>query len=156
MLFEVFKNLENKVFSISINRKNIPDSAENIKESQLENDFGLVEVEAGGLFVGYVKKNDVSSAYEVSLDKKDGAKELKYALPNNLVKISKQTEITYSNDSTKEAKLEDIPALKVSELKCDLFALTIKKRIEAAVEEWKGQVTDFETKEPTSFEVPLS
>ena len=46
--------------------------------------------------------------------------------------------------------------LKVSELKCDLFALTMKKRIEAAVEEWKGQVTDFETKEPTSFEVPLS
>ena len=155
MLFEVFKKLENKVFSINIYRKNIPDSAENIKESQLENDFGLVEVEAGGLFVGYVKKNG-EGTYEVSLEKSDDAKELKYALPNNSVKISKQTEITYSSDSTKEAKLEDIPALKVSELKCDLFALTIKKRIEAAVEEWKGQVTDFETKEPTSFEVPLS
>ena len=155
MLFEVFKNLENKVFSISVCRKNIKDSAENIKESQLENDFGLVEVEAGGLFVGYVKKNG-EGTYEVSLEKSDDAKELKYALPNNPVKISKQTEITYSSDSTKEAKLEDIPALKVSELKCDLFALTIKKRIEAAVEEWKGQVTDFETKEPTSFEVPLS
>lgn len=155
MLFEVFKKLENKVFSINIYRKNIPDSAENIKESQLENDFGLVEVEAGGLFVGYVKKNG-EGTYEVSLEKSDDAKELKYALPNNSVKISKQTEITYSSDSTKEAKLDDIPALKVSELKCDLFALTIKKRIEAAVEEWKGQVTDFETKEPTSFEVPLS
>ena len=68
MLFEVFKNLENKVFSISVCRKNITDSAENIKESQLENDFGLVEVEAGGLFVGYVKKNDVSRKYEVSLE----------------------------------------------------------------------------------------
>ena len=149
MLFNVIKDLKNKVFTLDIKRQYIKDDAENIKEAQLEDDFGLVEVEVGGLFEGYVNK--VEEKYVVTLERTGGEGEvsLKFSLPANTVKLSKEAVISYSCDAAKEAASGEIPALKVAELKSDLFALEIKKRIEKSVDDWKKQATDFETKDPT-------
>lgn len=156
MLFNVVKDLKNKVFNLDIKRQYVKDDAENIKEAQLEDDFGLVEVETGGLFTGYVKVADGS--YTMSLEKagSEGEIVLKFSSPANSVKITKDCVINYVCDATKESMLGAIPALKVAELKCDLFALEMQKRIKDSVDEWKKQVTDFETKDPSSFEVSLN
>jgi hypothetical protein len=156
MLFNVVKDLKNKIFYLNVERKYISDDAENIKEAQLEDDFGLVEVETGGLFSGYILKKDDTYTVSLASTGDPDEVELKFSLPTNTVKLTKDIVIKYFCDSTKEAKIKDVSALKVAESKCDLFALEIQKRIEDAVEEWKKQVTDFETKDPTSFEVSLN
>lgn len=155
MHFETLKDLKNKVFKIDVVRKYIPDDAENIKEAQLENDFGNIEVQAGGLFEGYVTKTDDKYVAAIGGTVPEGATPLKFSLPENKVVILKDTKISQSWDATKESKLGDIPQIKVAELKCDLFALVLEDRLKKAAEEWKADVTDFETKAPTGFDISL-
>lgn len=156
MHFEVEKDLNNKVFKIDIIRKFIPDEAENIKETQLENDFGNIEVQTGGLFEGYVTKTGDKYTAAIGDTAPEGSTALKFSLPENKIAVQKNTVISQSWDATKESKLGEISQLKVAELKCDLFALIIQKRLEDAVAEWKSEITDFETKEPNGFDISLS
>ena len=58
MHFDVEKDLKNKVLKIDVKRTIRADDAENIKEAQLENDFGNVQVQTGGLFVGYATESE--------------------------------------------------------------------------------------------------
>lgn len=153
MHFDVEKDLKNKVFKIDVKRKFKADDAENIKEAQLENDFGNVQVQTGGLFVGYATESD--GTYTVSLVEDSSATKVAFSLPENTMTITKDSVISMTVDASKEAKVGDIPALKVAELKCDVFSASIQKRLEDAIEEWKKQVTDFESKDPTSFDIPL-
>lgn len=154
MYFDTKKDLNNKIFKMEVVRKYVPDDAENIKEAQLEDDFGKIQIDAGGLFVGYAEKT--ADKYTASLTESEGAVKIAFSLPKNIVTLEKDTSIAMSCDGSKEAALKEISALKVAELKCDVFALEIEKRINAAVEEWKAEITDFETKDPTGFDVSLS
>lgn len=156
MKFDIIRDLKDKVFKVDIVRKQIADDPEMEKEAQLEDDFGLVEIETGGLFVGYVSNDTLDIVLEKPSDEKT-YKELKFALSKNTIKLIKETIIKFQVDAKAEANIDEkLTSLKVAELKNELFIKVIQKRINEAVDKWKKQTTDFEKKTPTEFDIPLS
>ena len=57
MKFEKQRSLKNNVFSTKIVRVEEDDQDCILKEEQLEDDFGCVEVEVGGIFEAKITKN---------------------------------------------------------------------------------------------------
>ena len=148
MKFEIHRELKNKHFISTVKRVIVADDPNMEEEARLQNDFGAVEIDAGGTFLGYVKKED--DKYTVSLETVEESFPLKFALYKNVLSLADNVEIKFDCDSTREAdfiaddKKTVIPALKMAELKCEIFELVIEKRIEQAVENWKKQKTDFQ------------
>lgn len=163
MKFNVLRDLTNKVFTSTIARVIVPDDADDIIESKLENDFGPVKVQAGGLFEGFIVKDSVSGEYSAALTGTVGIDTIafKFGLAANEVVIGSTTKIVYKCDAKLEAALTfdattSIPALKVAELKCELFEKEIQNRLVKAVADWKAETTAFESTVPaSSFTIPL-
>lgn len=165
MKFNVLRDLTNKVFTSTVARVVVPNDADDIIEAKLENDFGAVKVEAGGLFEGFINKDSITGLYSADLVSAGtvGVDSIafKYALSPNEIAISSTTQIAFKSDAKLESPIKfdasnDIAALKVSELKCELFEKAIQKRIQDAVTAWKAETTTFESTVPAdTFVVSL-
>lgn len=162
MIFKTVRNLKNKVFSTSLVR--VPEQDDPCAEIEkvLEDDFGPVEVEAGGKFEAYVTKveGQKPTYAKPTAEDKDGLL-FKFALDPKKIPLVAKAEISYSCDSEKETprKTEKglvITPLEIAELKCKIFEETVKERITAAVQDWKAKQTNFETEEKADFEIHLS
>lgn len=157
MKFEILRDLTNKVFTTTIKRKFIQDDPDDINEAELENDFGSIQLEAGKVFEGSISKN-LDETFSAILDKSPGIGKIafKFSVPSNIVTITKNSSISYKCDGKLEADIvfeegTTIPALKVAELKCELFEKAIEQKIKDAVKLWKEQKTDFEKKTPVDI-----
>lgn len=164
MKFNVLRDLTNKVFSSTIARVVVPNDADDIIEAKLENDFGPVKVQTGGLIEGFINKDAVTGEFSASLAATGtvgvDAIAFKFAPSANEVAITSTTQIVFKSDAKLESPVDfigtSIPALKVSELKCQLFEKAIQKRIEDAVVAWKAETTTFEDTVPAdTFVVSL-
>lgn len=163
MKFNVLRDLTNKVFTSTIARVVVPNDVDDVIETKLENDFGPVKVQTGGLFEGFIIKDSTTGEYSASLSGTVGIDTIafKFASTPNEVAISSTTQIAFKSDAKLESPLKfdatnDVPALKVAELKCALFEKTIQKRIAEAVVAWKAETTTFEDNVPAdTFEVSL-
>ena len=164
MKFDVVRDLTNKVFTTDIVRKIVPGDPDDVIETGLENDFGAVQVEVGGLFEGFIKKDAATGALTAEITGTVGADtiEFKFAAPTNTMALSVKSVIEFKADAKLESPrtfdvTTEIPAIKVAELKCELFEKIIKDRIEKAVDAWKKEATPFEKTVPAdSFTVKLS
>jgi hypothetical protein len=165
MKFQVLRDLTNKIFTSTVARQFVQDDPDDITEATLENDFGPVKLQTGGLFEGYIIKDSVTGALSTSLTLTGtlgvDAVVLKFAVPTNIVSLSKTSQIVYKCDGKLEAPIKfdattEIPAIKAAELKCQLFEKAVQARIVTAVEAWKAEATTFEDSVPAdSFVVPL-
>ena len=163
MVFETVRKLKNYVFSTSLVRKVIQDDEAAEIEKGLEDDFGPVVVDAGGMFEGYVTKAEAKDKPTVSLTgpEAEGTIKIKFALENkNLISLDQKAIIKYScnaeNETSKKVKEGvELTPLEVAEVKCKIFEAVMKEKINKAVEEWKAKKTDFETAAVDTFEVHL-
>lgn len=159
MKFEIYRKLENKVFTSTVKR-DITEDAELALEDKYVNDLGPAEVEAGTKFEGYVTGTTLDDLV-ISDTESSGAKKIQFSLDKNKVAITKTFEVKYACDAKAEAPVVfsetvTIPALRVAELKCDLYEQIMQKRINAAIDVWKSQATTFEDTNPIStFNVDL-
>lgn len=165
MKFETNRTLKNKVFSTSLVRVSTQDDPCLETEKQLEDDFGSVQVDAGGKFEVYVTKTanakPTFSNTATTDTKTTGEFLFKFALDTKVVALVPKVELSYSCDAKQESPRKDgnglvIPVLEVAELKCEIFEALMRERISKAVASWKEQQTDFETVEIPSFEECLS
>lgn len=164
MKFNVLRDLTNKVFTSTVARVVVPNDPDDIKEAKLENDFGPVKVQTGGLFEGFINKDAVSGDFSASLTAIGtvgvDAIAFKFGTPANEVPITATTQIAFKCDAKLESPVTfnaiPIPALKVAELKCALFEKVIQDKIQTAALAWKSETTTFEDAVPAdSFVVPL-
>jgi hypothetical protein len=163
MKFDVIRDLTNKVFTTDIVRKIVPGDPDDLVEAGLENDFGPVQVEIGGLFEGFIVKA-ADGSFSVALTGTVGADTIVFKMgsPSNTTPLSATSKIEFKSDAKLESPITfdastEIPALKVAELKCELFEKVIRDRIEKAVDAWKKEATVFEATNPAdTFSVPLS
>jgi hypothetical protein len=163
MKFNILRDLTNKVFTSTIARVIVPEDPDDIIETKLENDFGPVKVEAGQLFEGFITKDSTTGAFSVALIGTVGVGtiDFKFAIPVNTIAITSTSQIVFKCDGNLQSPLDfdattKIPALKVAELKCQLFELAIQSRIQDAVTTWKAEQTTFEDVEPAgTFVVSL-
>lgn len=153
MKFEKQRSLKNNIFSTKIVRVEEDDQDCILKEEQLEDDFGCVEVEVGGIFEAKVGKALDGSLEITAITSKTRTRDSEYAnfkfnLPSKKVKLVMDTEIPFLCDATKEPSREFlkvvIPSLKIAEYKCKIFEEIILDRIELAITEWKKKQTTFE------------
>lgn len=164
MKFKTIRLLKNKVFSTSINRVIDPEDPNTATEKQLEDDFGLVEIDAGGKFEAYVSKvagakpafNLIASTPVVA-----GEFLFKFALNPAKTPLTDIVKISYSCDAEKETGRRDtlntvISPLEIAQLKCEIFEKVTKDKIEEAIEAWKAQTTTFEEEVIPVFEAPLT
>ena len=153
MKFEKQRCLKNNIFSTKIVRVEEDDQDCILKEEQLEDDFGCVEVEIGGIFEAKIAKG-VDGVLEITpVTSKSKAEEaqydsIKFSLPSQKVKLKMDVEIPFTCDATKEPSREFfkvvVPSLKIAEHKCKIFEAIILDRIEQAIVAWKRKQTDFE------------
>ena len=165
MKFEVNPLLKDNKYTYSVDRVYNETEVDNIKEAQLIDDFGLPKINTAGVFKGYVSK--AGDKYTVALDGDPDnplIKEFKFAVTpvEQYVELTKKVKIPLTIDVNNEVDFEfdednKIPANIVAELKCKLFALEIKKRIDDALDKWTKKDTDFEKDKPvSSFEYDLT
>ena len=162
MKFDVIRDLTNKVFTSNIVRKFVQGDPDDVIEAGLENDFGAVQVETGGVFTGFIIKA-ADETYSTALTGTVGVDTIafKFAAPANTVALSTTTKLEFKCDAKLESPLTfdvttQIPALKVAELKCELYEKTLQDRITKAVDAWKKEATGFEKTVPAdTFTVPL-
>lgn len=153
MKFEKQRKLKNNIFSTKIVRVEEDNQDCVLKEEQLEDDFGCVEVEVGGIFEAKIVKG-LDGALEITpITSKCRTREaeydnIKFSLPSQRVKLQMDVEIPFTCDATKEPSREFlkvvVPSLKVAEHKCKIFEEVILDRIEQAITAWKKKQTDFE------------
>ena len=135
MVFETVRNLKNYVFSTSLVRKVIQDDETAEIEKGLEDDFGPVVVDAGGMFEGYVTKAEAKDKPTVSLTgpEAEGTIKIKFALENkNLISLDQKAIIKYScnaeNETSKKVKEGvELTPLEVAEVKCKIFEAVMKE-----------------------------
>ena len=161
MKFNRERNLKNNVFSTKIIR--VEDECEEsvLKEEQLEDDFGPVEVQVGGTFCACIQKDPMGlmTVKPIANPKGRETVNFKFHLPAKKIKLTMGTEINFVCDSSKETDREfddyQLSAKKIAEYKCTTFETAILSRIEAAVEAWKANLTEFETAElePSHFDL---
>lgn len=162
MKFEKRRSLKNNVFSTKIVRVFEDDQDCILKEEQLEDDFGCVEVEVGGIFEAKITKSLEGVLEVTSITSKAKARDaeeanFKFNLPSQRVKLLMDVQIPFACDATKESSREFlkivIPGLKIAEHKCKIFEDIILDRIELAIEAWKKKQTIFEEEvlEPIHF-----
>lgn len=166
MKFEIYRSLKNKVFTTAIKRivdKNDDDELAELEfETKLIDDLGPIEIETGKKFVGFIKKDgDKFVLDKAATEKTEDNVELKFILDSNIVAIDQKAVITFSCDAKEEvpfkfSSTETIPALRLAEIKCEMFEAGINARIEKAVNEVLAEATDFEDTVPAgSFSVAL-
>lgn len=164
MKFETQRNLKNNIFSTKIVRVEEDNQDCILKEQQLEDDFGCVEIEVGGIFEATVANGESGALTITPITSKTKAKEaelanFKFSLPSGKVKLLLDVEIPFSCDATKETSREFlkvvIPGLKVAEHKCKIFEAVILDRIELAIEAWKKKHTTFEEEILEAVHFPL-
>lgn len=160
MKFEKHRSLKQNIFSTKIVRVEEDDQDCILKEEQLEDDFGCVEVEVGGIFEA---KIDKSSTGEIEVKAKTSETDstlvpnFKFNLQSQKVKLVMGANIGFNCDGKKESSREFskvvIPGLKIAEYKCQIFEEIILDRIKKAIEEWKEKQTVFEEEifEPIHF-----
>lgn len=165
MVFETDRKIEDNIFSTTIIR--IADENEDAarKEAKLENDFGPVEVEIGGLFKGFIYiDTDNKPVYRMTMDADEisskGAVELKFVEDSKKIALVPKSTITFNCNSKKETSRKDnnkkeFSAIQIAELKSHIFEETMKARIIKAVEDWKANQSDFESGSPDIFEIKL-
>ena len=106
MKFQVLRDLTNKIFTSTVARQFVQDDPDDITEATLENDFGPVKLQTGGLFEGYIVKDAVTGALSTSLTLTGtlgvDAVVLKFAVPSNIVSLSKTSQIVYKCDGKLE------------------------------------------------------
>lgn len=162
MKFETKRSLKNNIFSTSIVRVEEDDQDCILKEEQLENDFGCMEVETGGIFEAKVTKDEHGALSINAITSKTKTRDaeianFKFNIPSKKVKLIMDVEIPFSCDATKESSREflkvSIPSLKIAEYKCRIFEEVILDRIEQVIAEWKNKQTTFEEEiiEPVHF-----
>lgn len=153
MKFEKQRSLKNNIFSTKIVRVEEDDQDCILKEEQLEDDFGCVEVEVGGIFEAKIAKGLDGSLEITPITSKSRTRDaeydnIKFSLPSQKVKLQMDVEIPFTCDATKEPSREFlkvvVPSLKIAEHKCKIFEEVILDRIEQAITAWKKKQTDFE------------
>lgn len=162
MKFDVLRDLTNKAFTSTVVRKFVQDDPDDIIEAGLENDFGGVSVDTGSLFSGFITKA-VDGTFSASITGTVGVDTIafKFATPTAVVQLTKTSSLVFKCDGKLEAQVQFdvttvLPALKVAELKCELFEKTMQDRIEKAVDAWKAEATTFEKTVPAgTFTVDL-
>lgn len=156
MIFKTVRELKNKVFKTSIIRIAKQDDPCAEAEARLEDDFGAVSIEAGGKFEAAISKKDNKFEIEYDLETAVSKDVFKFAIDSKKIELLPSVIITYSCDSEKETirKYTDLvlSPLEAAELKCRIFETVIESRIEAAIDEWKLQQTNFEEEEIEVFE----
>lgn len=163
MKFDVLRDLTNKVFTSTVARTFVQNDPDDIIEAKLENDFGAVKVDTGNLFSGYIVKDATTGAFSTAITGTVAPDTivLKFATPTNVVQLTKTSQLVFKCDAKLEAQIQFdantvIPALKVAELKCELFEKVMQDRIVEAVKAWKAETTTFEDTTPAAtFEVTL-
>lgn len=153
MKFEKQRSLKKNVFATKIVRVEEDNQDCILKEEQLEDDFGCVEVEVGGIFEAKIGKGSDGSLEVTPVTSKLSTREaesvnFKFNLPSQKVKLIMDVEIPFSCDASKETSREFlkvvIPSLKIAEFKCKIFEEIILDRIELAIAAWKKKQTNFE------------
>ena len=153
MKFEKQRSLKHNIFSTTIVRVEEDDQDCMLKEEQLEDDFGCVEVEVGGIFeakigIGTDGSLEVTPVTSKLPTRESESANFKFNLPSQKVKLIMDVKIPFSCDATKETSREFlkvvIPSLKIAEYKCRIFEEIILDRIELAIEAWKKKQTNFE------------
>lgn len=163
MKFETQRKLKNNIFYTKISRVSEDDQDCIIKEQQLEDDFGYVEIEAGGVFEAKITKDEHQDLVVTPVTSKAKAKEaevnFKFSLPSKKVKLLLNVEIPFSCDATQEASREflekTLSGLKIAEHKCKIFEAVILDRIELAINAWKAKHTNFEEEILEAVHFPL-
>ena len=153
MKFEKQRSLKNNIFGTKIVRVEEDNQDCILREEQLEDDFGSVEVEVGGIFEAKVTKAldgslDIAPITSKVKTRDSEITSLKFNLPKQKVKLLMDTEIPFLCDATKEPSREFlkvvVPGLKMAEFKCKIFEEIILDRIELAITAWKKKHTTFE------------
>ena len=164
MKFETQRKLQNNIFYTKIVRVEEDDQDCILKEQQLEDDFGCVEVEVGGIFEANMSKDEHGALEIKPVTSKTKTRDaeivnFKFAVPSKKVKLLLDVEIPFSCDATKETSREVlkvvIPSLRMAEYKCKIFEAIILDRIELAINEWKKKHTNFEEEILEAVHFPL-
>ena len=165
MKLDISRTLNNRIFSTTLIRttKDDPDYTE---ERILEDDFGSIEIDAGGKFELLIYQEEG----EIKLGKYNQSSDIsnldcavhKFIKDTDLIKVEVGTEITHTRDAKQINSLElsisktrIIPDM-VAEFECRIFEAIISSRITEGINTWCVYETKFETEdlEPIIISTP--
>lgn len=153
MKIEIKRKLENKVFSTRFTRVLAHDDVDAAKEEELENDFGPVSLDTGGVTEAAMK----IEAGKIVFDETEGAvKNIRFNARGILIQLIKDATFEYTCDAKNETPVIGFTALQTAEAKCKAYEAKISEEVKKAVVEWRKQMTSFEEEVVAPIEEDLT
>lgn len=169
MKLDISRTLNNRVFSTTLIRT-IKDDNDYVKERVYEDDFGAIEIDAGGKFELLIYLDNTTG--NLMLEKYDPEADIsdldcvvhKFIKDSNNIKVEVGTEISYSKDAKQINALElsksktKVLTDMIAEFECRIFEIIIADKIRAEIDKWCKYTTTFETEqvEPIIIKAPCT
>lgn len=156
MKIDRMRNLSNNIFSSKLIRVADDDQSCVLIEKKLEDDFGPVEIQIGGLIEIVVKLNSrrdgldftpVTSEHPKPEEGDDNVI-IAYQIPSERQAILMNTTLQYECNAALEVDRtileKKADSLRIAEEKCKAFEAVMLDRLKLAVDAWKAKKTSFE------------
>lgn len=158
MKLDISRTLNNRVFSTTLIRTT-KDDTDYAEERILEDDFGAVEIDAGGKFELLIYLDEVTGDLMLSKFNPDADTSNldcvvhKFIKDSDNIKVEVGTEISHTRDAKQINSLElsksktRVATDMLAEFECRIFEVIIADRIKSGADKWCNYATTFETEE---------
>lgn len=159
------RSLKNNVFLTKLKRVIDDDQNCVLIEKKLEDDFGPVEIQIGGLIEIVVAQDGHGTGLKYTPvtsenPKRESTDIISFQLPSERKAITMDSELCFKCDASQETDRvffeKTATALRIAEEKCKAYEAVILDRLKLAVNAWKAKKTTFEEEPLESVHFDLS